>query len=287
MSAIFEKEFKNSMRTMTGPIFIAFMLLWFGIYAAKINLSYGYSQFEYTIASASFLSLIALPLLTMRTFSEEKRSGSDKLLYSLPVKTSSIVISKYLSSLAVFAIPLAAVAFYPLIMSQFGNVYFGTAYSSLLAYFFLGGALISIGIFISSLTESQVIAAVLSLGSIILVFFIPDLTDDLPQTSGFSLIFLIILSLILCAAVYALTRNAIASAVVLTVGVAASLIVFIVDRSALEGLAVNWINVAALFTRMNNFFYGRFDIASLVYYVSITALFLFLTSLAVEKKRWN
>lgn len=287
MSAIFGKEFKNSMRTMTGPIFIAFLLFWFGIYTAKINLEYGVSGFEYTIANAAFLSFLALPLLTMRTFAEEKRGGSDKLLYSLPVKTGSIVLAKYFSALAVFAIPVAVVALFPLVLSKFGVVYLNTAYSSLLAYFLLGATLIAIGIFISSLTESQVIAAIFSLGSIILIFFIPDLAQDLPQTSTFSLIFLFILAALLALATWILTKSVIASAVVLTLGVGASVAAFILAKSSFEGLATRWLNTLGAFDRMNPFFYGKLDVSSIVYYVSVSALFLFLTSLAVEKKRWN
>jgi len=287
MSAIFGKEFKNSMRTMTGPIFIAFLLFWFGIYTAKINLEYGVSGFEYTIANAAFLSFLALPLLTMRTFAEEKRGGSDKLLYSLPVKTGSIVLAKYFSALAVFAIPVAVVALFPLVLSKFGVVYLNTAYSSLLAYFLLGATLIAIGIFISSLTESQVIAAIFSLGSIILIFFIPDLAQDLPQTSTFSLIFLFILAAALALATWILTKSVIASAVVLTLGVGASVAAFILAKSSFEGLATRWLNTLGAFDRMNPFFYGKLDVSSIVYYVSVSALFLFLTSLAVEKKRWN
>jgi len=287
MSAIFGKEFKNSMRTMTGPIFIAFVLLWFGIYTSKVNLEYNVSQFEYTIANAAFLSLLALPLLTMRTFAEEKHQGSDKLLYSLPVKTGAIVVAKYLAALAVFAIPVALIALYPLILSQFGVVYLNTAYSSLLAYFLLGATLIAIGIFISSLTESQVIAAIFSLGSIILLFFIPDLAADLPQTQTFSLIFLFIIAALVAVVTWVLTKSPVASGVVLIVGVAASVVAFIIDRGAFEGMATNWLTQLALFRKMNNFFYGKLDVTAVIYFVSVSAFFLFLTGQSVEKKRWN
>lgn len=272
---------------MTGPIFMAFVLLWFGIYTAKICLDNAYPDFEYVISRASFLSLLAIPLLTMRTFAEERHRGADKLLYSLPVGTASTVAAKFLSSLAVFAIPTALVAFYPLVLSNFGTVYLNTAYSSLFAYFLAGSVLIALGLFISSLTESQTIAAIVSLGAIILLFFLPDLTSGLPTTSSFSLLFLVILSVIASAAVWALTKSAAITAGVLGAGVVASVVAFAINKASFEGLAAKWIGAVSIFERMNSFFYGKLDISSIVYYISLTALFLFLTGLSVEKRRWN
>ncbi|MBQ7671416.1 MAG: ABC-2 transporter permease [Clostridia bacterium] len=287
MSAIFGKEFKSSMRSMTGPIFIAFVLLWYGIYTTLYCLERSYSEFEYVISSASFLSLLALPLLTMRTFAEERHRGADKLLYSLPVGTASTVVAKYLSALAVFAIPTAVVALYPLALSKFGEVYLNTAYSSLFAYFLAGAALIAIGIFISSLTDSQVIAAIVSLGAIILLFFLPSLSESLPTTSSFSLLFLVILSCLAAGISWVISKSAAVTAAVLGAGVVASVAAYAINRTALEGLAAKLLNGISIFERMNEFFYGRLDIAAIIYYISITALFLFLTALSVEKRRWN
>ena len=287
MGAVFEKEFKSSMRTMTGPIFIAFLLLWFGIYTSQLNLEYGTAKFEYTIGYVAFLSLLALPLLTMRSFSEEKHNGSDKLLYSLPLKTGSIVMAKYLAALAIFAIPVVIIAVYPIILSQFGTIYLNTAYSSLIAYFLLGSSLIAIGLFISALTESQVIAAIISFGTIILMFYLSELASGLPKTQAFSFIFLIILALIVGVIAYVLTKSFIASAVIFMLGAAATLIAFIINKSAFEGLAEKWLSSLDIFERMNNFFYGIMDVEAIIFYVSITAFFLFLTSQAVEKRRWN
>ena len=211
MSAIFGKEFKNMMRTMIAPIFIAYVLFWFGLRTSEYNLRYAASQFEYAIGSAAFIALIAIPLLTMRTFSEERHNGSDKLLYSLPIKTRSIVVAKYLAAVAVFAIPTVIIAFYPFILSQFGTVYLNTALSALLAFFMLGAALIAIGVFISSLTESQVIAAIISLMAIFLVAFMSDLAGFLPSTSSFSLLFLILAALVVGIVTYVLTKSYIAS----------------------------------------------------------------------------
>ena len=287
MSAVFGKEFKSSMRSMTGPIFIAFVLLWYGIYTTLYCLERAYSDFEYVISAASFLSLLAVPLLTMRTFAEERHRGADKLLYSLPVGTASTVVAKYLSSLAIFAIPTAVISLYPLALSKFGEVYLNTAYSSLLSYFLAGASLIAIGVFISSLTDSQVIAAIVSLGSIILLFFLPSLSESLPTTPAFSLLFLVILSCLAAGISWVISKSAAVTATVLGVGVVSSVAAFAINRTALEGLAAKLLNGISIFERMNEFFYGRLDISAIIYYISITALFLFLTVLSAEKRRWN
>ncbi len=287
MSAVFGKEFKNLMRTMVGPIFIAFVLFWFGYMTSRYNLGYGVSKFEYAVGSAAFISLIAIPLLTMRSFSEERHNGSDKLLYSLPVKTGSIVIGKYLSALAIFAIPVAIISIYPFILSQFGTVYLNTAYSAILAFFILGASLIAIGIFISSLTESQVIAAIFTLMAIFIVAYIKDISSLIPSTSWVSLVFLIILAVIAGIIAYVLTKSYFALGIVALIGINASIIAFIIDKSAFEGLAARWLSKLAFFDKLDSFFYGKLDITVIIFYLSIIVFFLFLTSQAVEKKRWS
>jgi len=292
MSAVFGKEFKSMMRTMVAPIFISFVLFWFGIMTAQICLGFNnrnvaYSQFEYVVSNASFISLIAIPLLTMRSFADERHNGSDKLLYSLPIKTKSIVIAKYFAALAVFAIPTAIVALYPFVLAKFGTIYLNTAYSSLLAFFILGAALIAIGIFISSLTESQVIAAIITLMSIFLVAYMSDLSSFLPSTRAFSLIFLILIALIIGVVTYVLTKSYIASGVVFLAGCAASVIGFIIKKEEFEGLAQRIVSKLDFFEKLNNFFYGKLDVTAVIFYLSAIVFFLFLTCQAVEKKRWN
>ncbi len=287
MSAIYGKELKNLMRTMIAPIFIAYVLFWFGISTAEYNLGYSISQFEYTVASASFISLIAIPLLTMRTFSEERHNGTDKLLYSLPIKTKSVVIGKYLASLTVFAIPTLIIAFYPFVLAKFGTVYLNTAYSALLAFFILGAALIAIGVFISALTESQVIAAIISLMSIFFVAYVSKLASFLPTSRLFSLFFLIIIALIIGLVTYVMTKSYVASAIVFLVGSAAAVVAYIIKKEEFEGLATNLVSKFDFFDKLNNFFYGILDVTSIVFYLSVIVFFIFLTCQAVEKKRWN
>ena len=287
MSAIYKRELKSFFVSMTAPVFIAYILFWFGTYTMMINFNYLYSQFEYTIANTSFIALLAVPILSMKAFADDKRNGTDKLLYFLPIKTSSIVAAKYLAALTVFAIPTGIVALYPLIVAGYGKVYLNTAMSSLLAFFLVGAALIAIGIFISSLTESYMLAAMFGLASIFFIYFMVDLVSSLPRSASFSFAVLLILALAVGAIVYVLTKSLPAASSVFALLLIAIIVFYIVSKNSFTGLAVRVFSYLALFGRMNNFFYGKLDVEAVVYYLSVIIFFLFLTGQAVEKKRWN
>lgn len=287
MSEIFKKDFKSSLCNMTGAIFIAYVLMWFGIYTAAINFSNLSPQFEYTVLNASFVSLLALPILTMRSFSEEKNAKTDQLLYSLPINTASIVIGKFFAMTAVFAIPVVITALYPFILSIYGTVYLNTAISSLIAYFFLGCLIISVGMFISSLTESQTLSAILGIGAVILIYFMTSISQLISNEASTSLALLVVLSAAIGWVTYKLTSNYIAGISTGAVLAAVCFIVYIIKSSLFAGLVPKVITALDPFQKLYNFATGIFDITSIVYFVSAAVFFLFLTVQTMEKKRWN
>ena len=116
--------------------------------------------------------LVVIPVLTMRTLGGEQRQRTDQLLYTSPVNISQIVLGKFLAVLTVFTVPLLILATCPLVLSQFGKISLLQSYSSFLAFFFMGASCIAIGIFISSLTENQIIAAVLTFAVMLLSYLI-------------------------------------------------------------------------------------------------------------------
>ena len=286
MSAVYKKELKSMFCGMTGVIFIAFVLLWFGVFTRGLNLKGGYSQYEFTIASAAFISLLAIPIITMRSFAEEKHTKTDQLIYSLPIKTSEVVAAKYLAMVTVFAIPVVIIMLYPVILSSFGVVYLNTAYSTLLSYFLLGSSLIAVCMFVSSLTESQAIAAILSLGAIIFIYYLNAIASLFSTSASSSLIALIVTSLVIAAVTYYMTKNPVASVIVGAVLVAACLVVYGVRSSLFENLVPNILNGISLFSKTDNFIYGIFDVKAIIFYLSAIFLFNFLTVQAIEKKRW-
>ena len=162
MTAIYKRELKSYLTSMVGYLFIFFVLVLTGIYFSAYQLSAAYPKFETTLSAVTFVFLIGVPILTMRVLAEERKQKTDQLLLTAPVSVGNIVTGKYLALVTVYAIPILVLCTYPLIMSKFGTVDFGTAYTAILGFFLLGCANIAIGVFMSALTESQVIAAVLT-----------------------------------------------------------------------------------------------------------------------------
>ncbi len=183
MRAVFNRELKAYFCNMTGYVFGAFLLLFAGIYMMVINLKSLYPNFEYVLSNMSFIFLVAIPVLTMRSIAEDKKQKTDQLLYSLPLNMTKIVAGKYFSMLAVLAVPVVIMGVYPVILSMYGTVNLRIAYGALLGFFFLGAALISMGMFASSLTESQIVSAVLCFIFVLVNYFISDLANYISGTS--------------------------------------------------------------------------------------------------------
>lgn len=287
MMAVYKKELKTYFTGMTGTIFIGFILLMTGIYTVVYNLQGRYPNFEITLAAVSFIYALAVPVLTMRSVAEEKHSKTDQLLYSLPMTMSSIVMAKYFAMVTVLAIPCGILCLYPILLCSFGTVNLVAAYAMLLAFFLLGTALIAIGMFLSSLTESQVIAAVLSLGLLLLINFMTGLAYMIPDTAAASLAGCLIIALIVGAVVHLMIKNSVITATVSVVLMALCGLLYLVKPALFEGLIPDFLVSLALFDRLTPFQNGMFDLTSIVFYGSVAALFVYLTVQSLEKKRWN
>ena len=287
MYAIYRRELKSYFCGMTGVIFIAFLLLMTGIYMTVYNFGAGYPAFEYTISVVSFIYILAVPVLTMRSIAEEKHSRTDQLLYSLPMSISSVVMAKYLAMLTILAIPVGVMLFYPLILCMYGTVSLTSAYSAILAFFLLGAALISIGMFISSLTESQVIAAVISVAVLLLCYLMSGISTLIPTTAGASMAGFLVLAIVIGAIVHLMIKNSVVSVGVTGVLAVGVLGVYLMDSSVFENALPEILASISLFDRMTTFINGMFDLTAVVFYISVAGLFVFLTVQSLEKKRWN
>lgn len=287
MNAVYKKELKSYTTGMTGAIFVGFLLLFAGIYMVNYNLFGLYPYFEYVLSGVSFIFLLTVPVLTMRSFAEEKHSRTDQLLYSLPISVTSVVLAKFFAMLTVLFVPCVIMAFYPLILCSFGTVHLSGAYATLLAFFLLGAALISIGMFISSLTESQVISAVITLLVMILINFMSGLSTMYPTTAAASLAGLVVLSIAAGLVIQNLVKNSVVASCSSVVLISVSVLVYFAKPSLLEGLIPNLLSSFALFDRLTSFQNGIFDMTAIVFYISVTALFVYLTVQSMEKKRWN
>ena len=287
MRAVYLKELKLNFTGFTGYLYGAFILLFVGLYTMAINLSGGYAQFEYVLESMAFIYLIACPVLTMRAFAEEKRSKTDQLLYSLPIRLSDVVVGKYLAMLTVSLLPVAVVSAYPLLLSGYGHVDMRSAYASILMFFLLGACLTSIGMFISSVTENQVTSAVVTLVIMLITYFMTSLASYVSTASSSSLIALSALALVLAAIVYLFTKNLSVAFLTAAALVGALLIAYAIDASAFSGLFPALMKKLSLFERFYGTIGGMFDLTAIVYYLSIIGVFLFFTTETLEKRRWS
>ena len=282
MIAVFRRELNGYFKSMMGYLFSAFVLIFAGIYTMVYNLSGYTAHFERVLSSISFLYLIAVPILTMRSVAEEKKQKTDQLLYSLPISLSSVVVGKYLAMLVVLLVPTAIMGLYPLILSQFGTVPLQTAYGALAGFFLLGACLLSIGLFVSSVTENQVTLVVM-----LVLYFMSGLASYVSTAASASLTALIIVAAVLCLVLYLLTKNAPVSVLVLAVLAGGLYLWYSQDSSAFSGLFSDIMNQLSVFDRFDSFVDGVFDLTAVVYDLSVTGVFLFLSVQALEKRRWS
>ncbi len=184
MRAIYKRELQSYFHSFLGELFIGAMLFLLGIYFSVYNLFMGYPFIGYALSSIVFVFLISIPILTMRILAEERHQRSDQLILTAPVSVSGIVIGKFLALASIFAIPVAVICLYPLVLSMFGTVSFGESYLAILGFFLYGLASIAVGVFVSSLTESQVIAAVLSFALLFLGYVMSGICNMISTTGN-------------------------------------------------------------------------------------------------------
>lgn len=285
MTSIYRKELRSYFTTMTGVIVAAFLLFICGIYTVVYNFGGGYPNFEYSLSAICFVFLILVPILTMRSFAEERSSRTDQLLYSLPMSLRSIVIGKYLAMVTVIALPMLLMAFIPPILSIYGSVNFASAYATLFAFFLMGCALIAVGMFFSSLTESQIISAVITFGALLICFLAQGISSLIPTTSIASFICLTTFLVILAFILYNATKNGTVAGIAFIVLEAALLILYLVNSGVFEGLVPDIISRFAVFDSLSSFVGGRFDVTVIVYYLSIAVAFMFFTEKSMEHRR--
>lgn len=229
MLAVYKKELRGYLTSMIGYVFVAFILLILGIYFTAYNLQYASPDFGATLNSVTFIFLIITPILTMKILAEEKKNKTDQLLLTAPVSVWKVVLGKYLSMVTMYLIPVVIAGFYPLIMGRYGTVSYAMAYTALLGFFFLGCAQIAVGMFLSSVTESQVIAAVLTFGVLFCSFMMDGITSFFSDTAITSMMAFLVLVIILGVIIYQMTKSVVLSAGVSGVLAVVTLVVYIIE----------------------------------------------------------
>ncbi len=287
MIAVLEHELAMYWRSMKAYVFGAFLLVFVGIGALLYNINASVANFEYALSLVSITFVILVPILTMSIVAQERSQKTDRLLYSLPISTTQIVIGKYLSLLVVFAVPLIIICFYPLIFAQYGDVYLPTSYGTILAFFFLGAALFSMGMFVSCLTESQSMAAGICVVLMLFMYFCDTLAEYVSSSTTGSIIGIAVVIIALGFIVRFLTKSSMAGIITGVIFAVAVLIAYLCDSTILDGLLPTVMGKISLFSGFSTFVNGVFDVTVLVYDVSVIIFFLVLCVQALEKRRYN
>ncbi len=234
MKAIFKREMLAYFISPVGYIFIGVFAAISGIYFDTYVLRMGIGDVSAPLRNSLVVLVLLIPVLTMRLIAEERGTKTDQLLLTSPVSVWSIVLGKLLAALCVFGIAMATTFPYVVIIAIHGSAVWGQIISTYIGYVLLGLCFISMGIFFSSLTESQIIALIVTMGVLLALF----LFNNFISSTGIT----------------------------------------VVDKV---------IDIVSVIKRFSQFTTGVLKIDNVLYYVSASALFTFLTVRGIEKRRWS
>ena len=234
MLAIYKRDLRAYFSSPLGYVFVAAFLIVTNLVFLLTNLLTGNNALGTVYTVILYLLMVIVPILTMRTFSEDYKQRTDQLLLTSPVKASGIVMGKFLAAYTVYVIALVFTVIYVLIVAAVGDVNMASIFGNYIALLGVATVYIAIGCFISSLTENQLVSAIATLGVFAAVFIL-DMAYDLVNVDWIKTI-------------------------------------------------LYWVSI---FRRYNTFYMGVFSIADFFYYLSISAVFVFLTVRVLEKKRWS
>lgn len=288
MLAIYKRELKSYFQSMIGCVFVAFLVAFTGIYFMAYNLSAGYPYFSYTLSGSLIVFLVGIPLITMKSFSEERKSKTDQLLLTAPVGLGRVVLGKYLAMVSVLAVPNIIFCIFPLIIKLQGTAYLKVDYISIGVFFLLGCVYIAIGMFLSSLTESQIIAFITTFGALLVLYLWDGILSFLPGSAISGMIGMLILLTIVAVYIQQMTGNWVISGGIELIGALALIVTYILKSSLFENILTKVLGnlaLANIFTDITS--NSIVDVSGIVLYLSIIAVFIFLTVQAIQKRRWS
>lgn len=292
MGAVFRREFRSYFVSPIGYIFLAAFYGYAGIMFSAYSLSAGHTKLDNVFGSMILILLVIIPILTMRTISEEKRSKTDQCLLTSPVSLGGIVMGKFFAAFLIYLMGMAITAVFAVVVSVYGKPDWNVILGNILALALLGGAYIAIGIFCSSLTENQVVAAVAGFFSLLALSFLSVAGNAIPfetiakqikETSlGARIAIIVIAALAVGTLVGAISKEIIYS-----------IIAFAVSGGVIALAAWKADKIPYLFDKISlseryyTFTTGIFDFSNVVFYLSVTTAFLFFTVRVLEKRRWS
>lgn len=288
MLAIYKRELKSYFQSMVGPVFVAFLIAFTGIYFMAYNMTAGYPYFSYTLSGSLIVFIVGIPLITMRSFSEERKNKTDQLLLTAPVSLGQVVLGKYLAMVTVIAVPNVIFCIFPLIIKSQGTAYLTVDYLSILVFFLLGCVYAAIGMFLSALTESQIIAFISTFGILLVLYLWDGILAMLPGSAVSGLVGVLVLLTVVAFYIWRMTENVVLSGGIELIGVIAGIVVYMVKSEVYENLlsdSLGKLAIANVFTGITS--NSIVDITGIALYLSFIAVFVFLTVQAIQKRRWS
>lgn len=288
MLAIYKRELRSYFQSMVGCVVVAFLVLFTGIYFTAYNLTAGYPYFSYTLSGSLIVFIVGIPLITMRSFAEERKNKTDQLLLTAPVSLTKVVLGKYMAMVTVVAIPNLVFCLFPLIIKMNGTAYLKVDYISIAVFFLLGCVYLAIGMFLSTLTESQIIAFITTFGALLLLYLWKGIMEFLPSSASGCMIGLLLIISLLVFYIWQITSNWIISTVLEAVSVIACVAVYFVKPGLFENLLSRLLGKLAFADVFTGITQNHIvDMSGIVLYLSVITVFIFLTVQTIQKRRWS
>ncbi len=234
MKAIYKRELLAYFTSPMGYVVLAAALCLSGVLFGIFNLSAKSTNMLYFFSYLSLVFILLVPLITMHLWAEERKNRTDQLILTSGVPVKDVVLGKYFAAVTLFAVMVAVMLLYPATMALYGGVIWSYVLMLYLGYFLMGCALLAVGLFVSTVTESQIVAAVVSFAIIMLLKLVGMLTSAI--------------------------------------------------NAEWISKIIKWFS---LFSRFDTFIWGVVDVSTLIYYLTFSALFIFLAVMSIEKKRWS
>lgn len=317
MSAIYKRELRAALGHLYGWLFIAGCLFLSGTWIAYFNFLMGSADIGsalclpiflpmkadpgyFYIPQAAFFTVFLYPVLTMTCMTRDRRDDTDAFLSSLPVRSTGIVLGKYLALLTVYAIPVGVLCLMPLLLSAFAKVDMAAAYAAILPVALLGAASIAVCLFMSSLTDKRLTAYLAGAGALLFLYLpmmlqwpaiarsmtLLKVVDWFFTSPLASFLLLTLYALLIGLAVWRISRSLAAGAVTSAVLVLASAVTFLVKPTLLEGLCPSLrISTSPFAIPETLITYSELTVSGIVILLSYTALFLCFTVLSAEYRR--
>ncbi|TCL76723.1 ABC-2 type transport system permease protein [Hydrogenispora ethanolica] len=287
MGAIIKRELRAYFGTTIGYIFLGFFLLVAGIFFTMVNLLPANPDFNGTLSTINFVFMLVVPVLTMRLFAEESRQKTDQLLFTSPLSLTRIVLGKYFAALTVFLCALLITGLYPLLLNFFGSMATGRIIGGYLGFFLLGACFIAVGLFISSATENQVSAAVITFSALLFCWMAELIAPALPDSGASGLVFMGLVVLGVAWLLFHITRDRYLPFLAGAAGAGSLALVYWLAPGWYDGIVSKVLDWFSLYKRYHNFAQGNLTLGGLVYYLTFATAFVFLTVRQIEKRRWS